>query len=107
MSAPSASAHTHVGTAVHWHGFESLSAVRGEFEDSPEFMLLGNEWSLAIYPGGDDDAAEEMVSLDLYNESNKAIDIDFRFNVNDDNGKQVEHERTVGRFNFTPEGTDS
>jgi hypothetical protein len=119
MSAPSASAHTHVGTAppdyheewvthtVHWHGFESLSAVRGEFEDSPEFMLLGNEWSLAIYPGGDDDAAEEMVSLDLYNESNKAIDIDFRFNVNDDNGKQVEHVRTVGRFNFTPEGTDT
>ena len=36
---------------VHWHGFLDLSTVRGEYVDSPEFMLLGNPWILEIFPG--------------------------------------------------------
>jgi hypothetical protein len=110
------STHTHMGTpppdyneewvthTVHWHGFESLSTVRGESVPSPEFMLLGNEWSLAVYPGGDDDAAEGMVTLDLFNESDKAIEIDSGFSVNDGNGKQVVHYRSPTPEHFGPVG---
>ena len=70
MSAPTtASTHTHMGTpppgyneewvihTIHCHGFGSLpSAEEGveahDFVDLPEFMLLGNQWSLEICPGG-------------------------------------------------------
>jgi hypothetical protein len=40
-------------------------------------MLLGNQWLLAIYPGGNEHADEGMVSLFLWNMSEKSIDIDF------------------------------
>ena len=118
-SAPTiASSHTHVGTpppdydgewlthSVHVHGFESLSVARGGSFDSPEFMLLGNQWILEIFPGGDEGAAEGMVSIFLWNRSNKAIDIDFGFSVNDENGKQVAYERTATPQNFASVGGD-
>jgi hypothetical protein len=118
MNAPTtASAHTHVGTAppgynqewgkhtVHVHGFGSLSTVRRASVDSPEFMLLGNPWRLQICPGGSSNAAEGMVSLYLYNRSDKAIEIDYGFSVNDGNGKQVAYKRQATPQNFGPVGT--
>jgi hypothetical protein len=118
MSAPiiTASSHTHAGTAppgyqnewvthtVHWHGFTSLSTVRGAKFYSPEFILLGNQWRLAIYPGGREDAEEGMVSLGLDNRSNKAMEIDLGFSVNDANGKQVSYEQSGTPCNFAPVG---
>jgi hypothetical protein len=117
MSAPiTASAHTHVGTAppgyqnewvthtVHCHGFESLSSVRDEYVDSPEFLLLDNQWILAVYPGGNDDADEGMVTLYLDNMSNKAIEIDFAFSINGGNGKHVAYKRASRPHNFGPVG---
>jgi hypothetical protein len=60
-----------------------------------------------MYPGGgDDDAAEGMMSIDLHNRSNKAIEIDFGFSVNDENGKQVAYKRTATPCNFAPLGDD-
>ena len=100
MSAPTtASAHTHMGTpppdyheewathTVHVHGFPDLSSAQGAFVESPEFMLLGNQWCLKIYPGGDAD--EGKTSLFLLNMSNKAIEVEFGFCIIDGNGKQV------------------
>jgi hypothetical protein len=53
-------------------------------------MRFGHQWYLELHPGGDDDAEVGMVSLDLWNRFNKAIDIDFGFfSVNDGNGKRV------------------
>jgi hypothetical protein len=69
-------------------------------------MLLGNPWRLDIYPGGDFIAANGMVSLYLYNMSNKAIEIDFGFSVNVGNGKQVAYKRSDVSRNFDPEGGD-
>ena len=89
---------------VHWHGFGSLSAERDEYIDSQEFEGLGNQWCLGICPGGDEGAAEGMVSLYLYNESDKAIEIDLGFSVNDENGKQVVYEQSNGPRNFDPVG---
>ena len=45
-----------------------------------------------------------MVSLDLWNRFNKAIDIDFGFSVNDGNGKQVAYKRSATPCNFAPMG---
>jgi hypothetical protein len=69
-------------------------------------MLLENQWRLAVYPGGDDDAAEGMVSLYLDNMSDKAIEIYFGFSVNDGNGKQVAHDRSPTPDHFDPQGGD-
>ena len=108
----SASSHTHVGTAppgyqnewvthtVHYHGFASLLVARGECVPSPEFMLLGNPWRLELFPGGYGDAEEGMVSIYLGNRSNKAIDIEFSFSINDGNGKQVAYKRSPGPKHF-------
>jgi hypothetical protein len=68
-------------------------------------MLLGNEWLMWIFPGGHEDAAEGMVSLYLHNRSDKSMDIDFAFSVNDGNGKQVAYKRSATPCNFEPEGT--
>jgi hypothetical protein len=118
MDAPNTAvaAHTHVGTAppgydgewvthtVHWHGFASLSAERGEFVASPEFMLLGNQWCMKIYPGGKNNAEEGMVTVGLWNMSHKAIDIDYGFSVNNGNGKQVIFKRSARPNRFDPTG---
>jgi hypothetical protein len=69
------------------HKFASLSTER--CVDSPEFEGFDHQWCLTIYPGGDDDAVEEMTSIYLKNRSNKAIDIEFGFSVIDGSGKQV------------------
>jgi len=121
MDAPTtASAHTHMGTpppgydedwvthTIHCHGFASLSAAEeGESVDSPDFMLLGNQWRMQIYPGGDTAAAEGMTSLFLYNKSNKAIEIDYGFSVNDGRGKRVAYKRSGATpRNFAPVGGD-
>jgi hypothetical protein len=118
MSAPSAaSSHTHVGTpppgyneewaahTVHWHGFGSLPTARGVGINSPEFILLGNPWRVRVFPGGVAAAAGGMVSLYLDNMSNKSIDIQYGFSVNDEYGKQVAHQRSATPYNFEPEGT--
>jgi len=76
--------------------------VRGESVDSPEFMLLGNQWHLEMIPGGHVNAAEGMVSLGLANMSNKAIEIEFSFSVVDSSGKQVAFKRTATPRNFGP-----
>jgi len=117
MNAPIiTSAHTHVGTpppgyneewvthTVHYHGFASLSTVQDDPVVSPEFMLLGNQWRLGMYPGGDVVAAEGMTSIYLYNESDKAIDIDYGFSVIDGRGKRVAYERTATPYHFASLG---
>jgi hypothetical protein len=76
--------------------------VRNESFDSPEFMLLGNEWYLELYPGGDEDAVEGRVSIGLWNISDKAIYIDFAFSIIDANGKQVVYEQSDGPDYFDP-----
>ena len=120
MNAPiTASAHTHMGTpppgyhqeewgkhTVHIHGFANMPSERNAYVYSPEFMLSGNPWRLEIFPGGHEDAAEGMVTLVLWNMSDKAIDIDYGFSVNDAFGKQVAYERSFPR-NFVPVGTVS
>ena len=85
-----------------FHGFASLSTERGKSVESPEFNGLGNQWRLKLHPGGDEDAAEGMVSVYLWNRSNKAIEIDFGFSVDDGNGNLVAYKGTTTPNNFDP-----
>jgi len=115
-SVTSSSNNNHVGTplpgyhqewltrTVHVHDFPSRSAEGGEFVWSPEFEGFGNQWCVRIFPGGCANAGEGMVSLYLYNKSNKAIEIDFGFSVNDRNGNLVAYIRTSTPENFDPLG---
>ena len=57
---------------------------------------------MRIYPGGITTAAEGMVSLDLWNMSNKAIEIIFGLSINDGSGKQVAYIRTSTPRNIGP-----
>jgi hypothetical protein len=120
MNAPiTASFLTHVGTpptgykeewakhTVHWHGFGSLPSERNALRIvySPEFMLLGNQWRLTLFPGGSANAAEGMVTLYLSNMSNKAIEIDYGVGVIGGDGKQVSCTHSFGPYRFDPVGT--
>jgi len=78
--------------------------VRGACVYSPEFMLLGNQWILELTPGGDTLSEEGMASLYLWNMSDKAIEIDFGFSVNNGSGKQVAYKRSPSPHNFAPLG---
>ena len=63
---------------VHFHGFESLTTVKGEPVYSPTFSCAGNDWCLQVYPGGDNDAADGMVSVFLKNQSPAKIPVTFQ-----------------------------
>jgi hypothetical protein len=109
-----ASSNTHVGRAppgynqkfmthtLHFHDFSSLSTVRGEFVKSPEFMLLDNQWSVEMYPGGDKEemypGGDEEGSIYLQNMSNNAIDVEYGFSVKYGGGKQLVYQSTHHTF---------
>jgi hypothetical protein len=57
-----------------------------------------------IYPCGEEDAAEGMVSVYLANRSNKAIEIDYGFSISDGSGKQVAYEQFDGPHHFASVG---
>ena len=87
---------THV---VHFNQFGTLSTwVTGEIVESPEFMLVGNQWRVEMYPSEDeisyprneDEISDEvMVSFYLQNMSNNTIDVEYGFSVKDRGGTQL------------------
>jgi hypothetical protein len=54
---------------VHIHDFANLTTVRDEVVESSTFALAGFEWSLGIFPGGDDELGEGMIAVYLHNKS--------------------------------------
>ena len=75
-------------TEVRFHNYADLSTERGEYEASPEFLCLGNEWRLKIYPGGDENSEEENSAIDV-NRSNRSIKVEYGYSVKDADGKEV------------------
>jgi len=76
---------------VHFHGFANQSTTRGEEVVSPKFSCFGHQWSLIIYPGGEEDSDERCVSLGLINRSNASIGIQWSFSVRNADCKEVVH----------------
>jgi hypothetical protein len=72
-----------ITATVHFVGFASLPAQRYGGVLSEKFACLGHEWHLEVYPGGLESADEGMVSVLLYNVSNKSINVELGFSVKD------------------------
>ena len=86
-------------TEVCFHNFANLSTETGENVSSPEFSSLGHRWKLYIYPGGNEESAEGMVAVYLYNRSNRSIKIEDGYSVKDAAGKEVvHHEPSTSEF---------
>lgn len=66
-------------TLVCFEEFADLPASRDVSYTSTKFECLGHKWSLEIYPGGDEYAAEGMTSVYLRHISNEMIHIAFSF----------------------------
>jgi len=94
-------------TKVHVHGFADLSAERDVPVDSSEFMAVGNPWRLCLYPGGVVSSNTGGVAIYLCNCSNKSIDMNFGFSINDGNGNQIASGQTVNPFTFDPSHSNS
>ena len=86
-----------------YHGFEALSTERGEEVESPKFTCLGHQWRLDVYPGGDENSADGMVALFLYNMSDESIEIEYYFSVRDATNKEVVY-YDFGSETFAPNG---
>ena len=89
---------------VHFHGFASLPHQ----SISPKFECLDHQWELILCPGGhsgwNEAWNETDASIYLRHLSNDAIEIDYGFGINDNDGKQMFHTRTAGSFMFMPSG---
>eukprot|EP00956_Cyclotella_meneghiniana_P025943 scaffold55148_cov49-Cyclotella_meneghiniana.AAC.12 len=64
-------------TRVHFHNFADLQQKKGERIRSSTFTCGGHEWDLRLYPRGDRDAKEGMISIFLGIDSASKIGVDF------------------------------
>ena len=70
-------------TSVRFDGFAGLPAERNELVESEIFTCLGNKWQLDVWPGGNDDADDGVVSVYLCNMSERSINVEFCLCVKD------------------------
>ena len=90
---------------VRLHGFADLSTERGEEVDSPEFTCIGQLWRVAVYPGGDEDSADGMIAVYLWNQSDEPIEIEYFFSVRDSTSEEVARS-VLERDIFAPFGEE-
>eukprot|EP00956_Cyclotella_meneghiniana_P021842 scaffold40426_cov21-Cyclotella_meneghiniana.AAC.2 len=64
-------------TRVHFHNFADLPQQKGTGINSSKFTCAGHEWFLQLYPRGDLNAMEGMVSVFLGTEFTSKIVVDF------------------------------
>jgi hypothetical protein len=62
---------------VHFHNFEGLRQRKGEIVESSSFFCAGYKWSLSLYPRGDIDAEDGMISVYLQGNGSSNIEISF------------------------------
>ena len=87
-----------IAAEICFHGFADLTTTRGEYVTSPEFSCFGHQWSLDVYPGGQEDSREGWVAIQLSNKSNKSIKIKWGCSVRDADGKEVVHYKSYTEF---------
>ncbi|KAL7451318.1 hypothetical protein ACHAWC_003144 [Mediolabrus comicus] len=90
---------------VAWHSFhfnvpnfKDLPTTRDHYVETPLFTCNGHEWDLRIYPGGDDDAPEGFVSIDLFHQSEGSITANYEVMIIDKFGKKKEGRKTTDSF---------
>jgi hypothetical protein len=94
-------------TTVYCHGYAELPLDvddnGDEYVESPDFLCLGHEWNLRIYPGQDD--MEYVLIWLMSKETNRAISVDFCFAVKYGDGVIVKRD-FYGPFHFEQDETD-
>ena len=83
---------------VHFNGFESLPTEKGaSYVLSPRFTLFNHEWSLRLYPGGDNSSRDGMMSLYLLNFSDTEVTASFGFKIKEASGKVIHTKEVLNR----------
>jgi hypothetical protein len=72
-----------VTTIVRFDDFAGLPAERDGYVLSEKFTCLGHEWRLELHPGGHENSDEGMVSVYLFKEPEKSINIEYCICVKD------------------------
>jgi hypothetical protein len=60
-----------------FHNFESLDSTKGTFVISPSFKCFDHEWAVKLYPGGDENANDGMVSVFLHKTTKGSIAVEY------------------------------
>lgn len=79
------------------NSFSQLDAEVGKLTTSPQFTLLGTQWSMRLYPGGEKEASKNHLSLFLKNESKEAVPITYKFEIVDSEGEQLKAKKQRAR----------
>ena len=83
---------------VHFHHFERMSTEKDHEEESHTFTVCDHEWAVLVYPGGDDDSEDGMVSLFLKHCSGPQILARFALLLRDTSGKVIVEKYEDYRF---------
>ena len=99
-----------VTTDVYFPGFANLQTARGEKVMSPDFYCLGYEWSVWIYPRGENPRGENTegedkgaisIHLVLRSSPNVSIAIEYGFSINKSSTSYIARTFTSGNgFGF-------
>ena len=91
---------------VHFNGFGGLTTTRDEFVRSPKFSCFGHQWTVELYPGGDDESDDGYVALFLYNMTAEAIEVELKLIVKHPNGEKDISIANGELLKFLPRGSD-
>eukprot|EP00956_Cyclotella_meneghiniana_P024126 scaffold48121_cov54-Cyclotella_meneghiniana.AAC.6 len=71
---------------IHIHNFADLPQEKGQCLESPTFTCVGHDWYLCLYPRGNGEANEGMVSVYLCTNLSSKIVIDYDIIMRKENG---------------------
>jgi hypothetical protein len=80
------------------HKFKEISTTKDHYVETPEFSCNGHQWTLAIFPGGTDNAYEGSVSISLIHRSEGNITANYEFMILDKFGNEKKARKTTGNF---------
>ena len=83
---------------VHFHDFANLPSERNNQTASPQFTCLGRKWELRLFPGGDETSDPGNIAVYLAHMSHGTIKLDYKFTVENSDGKQVAYWATEVEF---------
>jgi len=88
VGVPSTAFREYQSLKIHFHGFNSLDSTKGHVVKSPPFILFNHEWQVEMYPGGNVDVRDGMVSIYLRHLTESPVAISVQFALSDSGYKQ-------------------
>ena len=90
---------------VHFHGFSDLDSTKGNDIDSNPFDCFNHKWLVQLFPGGDADAEDGMVSVYLSHLSDNEVTVYFDMVIRDGEGNIIEETRWTLSHTFDTSDT--